>query len=250
MRAAGPIIRCIGRRRVRPAKRPRLSTTRYRIAATDPFAHRFDVDCTIDDPDPDGQRVTLPAWIPGSYLIREFARHVVSVRASAQGRPVPIVKSAKDAWRVAPCAGPLTVTIGVYAHDVSVRTAYLDATRGYFNGTSVFLLPEGRAGAPCHVEIEPPAHGAIAPATLDVVLLPLSAFDAAGTRLGAGAGYYDRLLAFRHGRQGAPLLVGLAFDCQRSEAIPAEAHDVPLDAVITERGLVDFRANGRGRPRR
>ena len=162
MRAAGPIIRCIGRRRVRPAKRPRLSTTRYRIAATDPFAHRFDVDCTIDDPDPDGQRVTLPAWIPGSYLIREFARHVVSVRASAQGRPVPIVKSAKDAWRVAPCAGPLTVTIGVYAHDVSVRTAYLDATRGYFNGTSVFLLPEGRAGAPCPVDIEPPAHGAAA----------------------------------------------------------------------------------------
>jgi 5-formyltetrahydrofolate cyclo-ligase len=97
---------------------------------------------------------------------------------------------------------------------------------------------------------EPPAHGAIAPAALDVVLLPLSAFDAAGTRLGAGAGYYDRLLAFRHGRRGAPLLVGLAFDCQRSEAIPAATHDVPLDAVITERGLMDFHANGRGRARR
>jgi len=135
-----------------------LQPVRYRITPLDPHAHLFRVDCTVDDPAPGGQRFTLPSWIPGSYLIREFARHVVAARASAAGAPVRLEKLAKDAWRAAPCAGPLTVTIDVYAYDVSVRTAYLDATRGYFNGTSVFLCPDGRAEAPCVVEIVAPTH--------------------------------------------------------------------------------------------
>jgi 5-formyltetrahydrofolate cyclo-ligase len=76
---------------------------------------------------------------------------------------------------------------------------------------------------------------------LNLVLMPLVGFDNEGNRLGNGAGYYDRLLSFRRGRRGAPLLVGLAFECQRCPAIEAAAHDVPLDAVITERGLQFFR---------
>lgn len=137
-----------------------MATTRYRIVPVDPHAHRFTIDCTIDDPAPEGQRYTLPTWIPGSYLVREFARHVVSARAHAQGRPVPVAKIAKDTWRADPCAGPLTFSIDVHAHDVSVRTAYLDTRRGYFNGTSVFVVPDGRAHAPCRVDIEPPPHAA------------------------------------------------------------------------------------------
>ncbi len=73
-----------------------------------------------------------------------------------------ISKEAKDTWRAAPCAGPLTVTARVYAYDLSVRTAYLDATRGYFNGPSVFLCPDGRSGRACEVEIAPPAGAAFA----------------------------------------------------------------------------------------
>ena len=65
-------------------------------------------------------------------------------------------KTAKDTWQAAPCAGPLTVTAEVYAFDLSVRAAYLDATRGYFNGAVVFLCPEGREAAPCTVEIVAP----------------------------------------------------------------------------------------------
>jgi len=133
-----------------------MTPIRYRIVPRDPNAHRFEVDCTIDDPAADGQRFALPTWIPGSYLVREFARNVVAVRARAGGRDVPIAKAGKDRWRAAPVTGPLTVTIDVYAFDLSVRTAYLDAGRGYFNGTSVFLRPEGRDEAPCLVDIEPP----------------------------------------------------------------------------------------------
>jgi predicted metalloprotease with PDZ domain len=127
--------------------------TRYRVVVRDPHAHLFEVSCTIVDPDPAGQGLRLPTWIPGSYLIREFARQFVRVRAEANGAAVPIVKEAKDLWRAAPCAGPLCVIADVYAFDFSVRTAYLDALRGYFNGPALFLCPEGRADAPCEVEL-------------------------------------------------------------------------------------------------
>ncbi len=136
-----------------------LPPTRYRIAAIDPCAHLFEVHCTVVDPDPDGQAFRLPVWIPGSYLVREFARHFVSVRAETSEGAVNIVKAAKDCWRLAPCSTPLTVVAKVYAFDLSVRAAYLDSSRGYFNGSAVFLCPEGRANRRCLVEIAtPPAN--------------------------------------------------------------------------------------------
>ena len=134
-----------------------MQTTRYQVTPLDPNAHVFEVRCTVDDPDPAGQRFRLPTWIPGSYLIREFARQFVHVRAEAAGRAIPIAKEAKDVWRAAPGEGPLTVVAKVYAFDLSVRTAYLDRTRAYFNGPSVFLSPEGRESAPCTVELIPPS---------------------------------------------------------------------------------------------
>jgi 5-formyltetrahydrofolate cyclo-ligase len=78
------------------------------------------------------------------------------------------------------------------------------------------------------------------PARLDVIVLPLVAFDAAGRRLGMGGGYYDRLLA-RARPYRRPLRVGLAFAAQEVRAVPAARHDVRLDAVVTERGLRRFR---------
>jgi predicted metalloprotease with PDZ domain len=135
---------------------PAPSPTRYRLSAFDPNAHLFEVRCTIDDPAPDGQRYRLPTWVPGSYLIREFARHFVDVRAESATGAVAIVKETKDTWRAAACDGPLTVVAKVYAFDLSVRTAYLDVTRGYFNGGAVFLCPEGREDAPCTLQIALP----------------------------------------------------------------------------------------------
>ncbi|KQT47102.1 5-formyltetrahydrofolate cyclo-ligase [Devosia sp. BK] len=74
----------------------------------------------------------------------------------------------------------------------------------------------------------------------DLILMPLLGFDATGTRLGYGGGYYDRTLASLTKK---PMLIGLAFAAQRLEAIPREPHDVPLDAVITEEGVQFFEAN-------
>jgi predicted metalloprotease with PDZ domain len=129
---------------------------RYRIQPRHPEAHLFEVTCTVADPDPSGQRFALPAWIPGSYMIREFAKHVVSIHAESRGAPVRLTKTDKHSWRAAACNGPLTVTAEVYAWDLSVRGAHLDTTHGFFNGTSVFLRVLGKDDRQCEVEIAPP----------------------------------------------------------------------------------------------
>ena len=166
--------------------------TRYRITPIDPHAHLFEVSCTVVDPDAAGQRFRLPSWIPGSYLIRDFARHFVTVRAECNGVPVAVAKEAKDLWRAAPCMGELTVIARVYAFDLSVRTAYLDATRAYFNGPCVFLCPEGRGEAPCELEISPPP-GEIGSRWRVATTLPNA--GAAPWGFGAyGAANYDELI--------------------------------------------------------
>ncbi len=131
---------------------------RYSLRPANPAAHRFEVTCTVDTPDPSGQRFALPAWIPGSYLIRDFARNITAIRAESCGKKVRLAKINKHTWQAAPLkhAGPLTVTCEVYAWDLSVRGAHLDETHAFFNGTSVFLSVLGQENAPCLVDIQPP----------------------------------------------------------------------------------------------
>ncbi|HYF58062.1 MAG TPA: PDZ domain-containing protein [Burkholderiaceae bacterium] len=128
----------------------------YRIAPSDPHAHLFSVELTVAAPAPDGQRLALPAWIPGSYMIREFARHVVSIRARDAGGELRIEKLDKHTWRAAPARGPLVVEYLVYAWDLSVRAAHLDATHGFFNASSTCLRVIGQEALPCTVDLEPP----------------------------------------------------------------------------------------------
>lgn len=128
----------------------------YRIVPSDPAGHVFTVECTVTTPDPAGQVFFMPAWIPGSYMIRDFARNVVQVWASCQGREVPVHRADKSSWRCTPVNGPLALRYEVYAFDLSVRAAYLDAERGFFNGTSVFMLPRGQESTACIVEIAAP----------------------------------------------------------------------------------------------
>ena len=86
--------------------------------------------------------------------------------------------------------------------------------------------------------LEPVGTARRAARELDVIFTPLVGFDAQGNRMGMGKGFYDRALAFRrrHPHRRRPLLVGLAFECQRVESLPVRAHDVPLDVLITEHG--------------
>jgi len=74
----------------------------------------------------------------------------------------------------------------------------------------------------------------------DILLVPLSAFDAKGDRIGYGAGFYDRAIAKLQAKGRSPKLVGVAFDCQEVPEVPTEPHDKPLEAVLTESGLRQF----------
>ncbi|SPR98368.1 M61 family metallopeptidase [Cupriavidus taiwanensis] len=137
-----------------------MTPIRYAIAPLQPEAHLFAVTVTVSEPDPAGQCFSLPAWIPGSYMIRDFARNIVRIRADAGGREVALTKLDKQRWQAAPVAladGPLTLSYEVYASDLSVRAAHLDTTHGFFNGSSVFLCVEGQAERTCTVDIHAPA---------------------------------------------------------------------------------------------
>lgn len=129
---------------------------RYSIIPKDLAGHLFEVSLTVEAPAADGQRFMLPAWIPGSYMIREFARHIVRIAAESDGSPVALAKCDKHTWQAAPCDGPLTLRYEVYAWDLSVRAAHLDQTHGFFNGTSVFLRAVGCEQLPHIVDIRRP----------------------------------------------------------------------------------------------
>lgn len=79
------------------------------------------------------------------------------------------------------------------------------------------------------------------PAQLDLIFMPLVAFDAQGQRLGMGGGFYDRTLATLPRVAPTPVLVGLAHQCQQVAAVPTEPWDVPLPRVLTPGQLWDFR---------
>ena len=128
----------------------------YVITPENPQAHLFKITCTINRPNPTGQVVWLPAWIPGSYMIRDFAKNIVTLSASAEIKTIAVAKLDKQTWRCAPCQGPLHITYSVYAWDLSVRSAHLDTLHGFFNGSSVFLAVEGQEEDPLTVEIHLP----------------------------------------------------------------------------------------------
>ncbi|WP_028736497.1 5-formyltetrahydrofolate cyclo-ligase [Ciceribacter selenitireducens] len=74
----------------------------------------------------------------------------------------------------------------------------------------------------------------------EILLVPLSAFDAHGDRIGYGAGHYDRAIARLLQKGRDPRLIGIAFDCQEVAEVPAEPHDVRLQAILTESGFRTF----------
>ena len=124
----------------------------YRIEAADPHARLFTVTLTVAHPQ-EQQELSLPVWIPGSYLVREFSKNLQRLSAQ-QGRRVPLLQLDKHRWR-ATCRTdrPLVITYEVCAYDSSVRTAWLDASRGFFNGTSVCLRVHGQEDAPHALEV-------------------------------------------------------------------------------------------------
>lgn len=192
----------------------------YSIEVLDANAHLFRVSVTVNAPDEKGQLFRLPAWIPGSYMIREFARNIVEIRAVCNGVPVALSKLDKHTWQAAPCQGTLVVSYDVYAWDLSVRSAHLDQTHAFFNGSSVFLEVIGKSDVPQIVDIRKPT-GSFATSWRVATALP----EYGAQRYGFGtyrAENYDELI-------DSPVEMG-DFILGRFEAF-----GVPHEIVITGR---------------
>lgn len=127
----------------------------YQLHPTDPKGHVFTSVCHIEHAAA-LQEISLPNWIPGSYKIREFCKHVVSISATANGKPVALTQLAKNRWRVESPAATVEITAKIYAWDISVRGCHLDQTHGFFNGTHCFFIVEGQETQPCSVEFVSP----------------------------------------------------------------------------------------------
>jgi predicted metalloprotease with PDZ domain len=128
----------------------------YTVRVSNAASHHFEVELTIARPAA-RQRVSLPVWIPGSYLIREFARHLSRLQAS-QGRTTRAVEQIdKTTWEI-DCnpRQSLTLRYAMYAFDNSVRTAWLDAQRGFFNGASLLLRVHGHEDGAHALTVPPP----------------------------------------------------------------------------------------------
>jgi predicted metalloprotease with PDZ domain len=205
---------------MKKATNKKQPAVQYTIVPKDLAGHLFNVSVTVAAPAPEGQVFALPAWIPGSYMIREFARNIVRIRAESGGAPVALTKLDKHSWQAAPVDGPLSLHYEVYAWDLSVRAAHLDQTHGFFNGTSVFLRVLGQEATPHQVDIQRPGDPAASNWRVATSLPELGA-----KRYGFGtylAADYDELID--HPVEMADFALATF-----------KAHGIPHDIVITGR---------------
>ena len=135
-----------------------MRTTRFTVAMRRPETHLYEITMEIDPRGAKTLDLVLPVWTPGSYLVREFSRHVRDFsakekRAGSQGgRPIEALKVEKNRWRLSlpskksSSSSPSSILVSyrVYAHELSVRTSHLDASHGYGNGANLFFYVEGR----------------------------------------------------------------------------------------------------------
>jgi predicted metalloprotease with PDZ domain len=197
---------------------------RYHVSSVNPAAHYFEIKLLIDSPDPSGQCLRMPNWIPGSYMIRDFAKNIVTMSAYSGDAAIAINQQNKSNWRLEPCDGPLTIVYQIYAWDLSVRGAHLDQTHGYYNGTSVFLEVIGQSHEPCEVLIEKPSSVYCSDWKL-ATTLPIK--DSSPFEFGLyQAGDYDELIDH-------PVEMG------EFRQIRFEACGVPHDVILTGRFRCD-----------
>jgi predicted metalloprotease with PDZ domain len=128
----------------------------YRVSMSRPHSHLFEVEATFPGGS-DTVDALMPVWTPGSYLVREFSRHVQDMSArKADGEPLPVQRVDKRTFRVRTGGQAVTLSYRVYANELTVRTSHLDGTHGYFNGATLFLYTEATRGLEHHVTVVAP----------------------------------------------------------------------------------------------
>ncbi|MCM3875875.1 MAG: PDZ domain-containing protein, partial [Thermoanaerobaculia bacterium] len=197
-----------------------MRTTRFTVAMPRPETHLYEITMEVDPRGAASIDLVLPVWTPGSYLVREFSRHVRDLTAKGKnGRPVAVEKVAKNTWRLTFKENPLSplsslsIRYRVYAHELTVRTSHLDSTHGYGNGANLFFYVEGRKDEPQEVRFDLPRGWKTS-----------MALPARGGVLRAAD--YDEL-------------VDSPFECGRHRTFPFSVHGVPHTLALWGRGNED-----------
>jgi predicted metalloprotease with PDZ domain len=126
----------------------------HRLAIPAPQNHFVEVEAVLAGEFPAELVLFMPVWAPGSYLVREYARHVERLSVEA---PAQVTKIRKNAWRVEPRgAARVVVRYRVYANELTVRTSHVDETHAFLVGAGIFLGIEGHLDAGARVELEAP----------------------------------------------------------------------------------------------
>jgi len=129
----------------------------YQVNVSSIAGHVFDVSLHIENPDKNGQILTLPAWIPGSYMIRDFAKNLIKISAKDDmGTNINIQKLDKQTWQAQAVSTTLTIEYQIYAFDLSVRGAYINDEMAFLNGTNMFLEVVGQTDQPCRLTLQKP----------------------------------------------------------------------------------------------
>jgi predicted metalloprotease with PDZ domain len=143
-----------------PARSRTAAPIVYRVAMPEPAAHEFEIEMRVPALGRDTVEIVFPAWAPGSYMVRDFVRHLTGLAVSdASGRALPaarVVRLDKQRWRIA-CGGrPFRVRYRIFAFEATVRTSFLDDSHAYWNGTSLFFYVEGELARRAEVEVALP----------------------------------------------------------------------------------------------
>jgi predicted metalloprotease with PDZ domain len=128
-----------------------MTRIRYTLSMPDPNSHLFHVRMEVTEAPGGSVDLVMPAWTPGSYKVRDFAKNVQDFSAGRHGWR----KVDKSRWRVE-SGGNVTVEYKVWAFELSVQSSHLDHEHGYVNGASVFLYVDGHKDAPIELEIRAP----------------------------------------------------------------------------------------------
>ena len=130
----------------------------YQVGMSQPASHLFEVTLQVTNWQQNVLKLIMPVWTPGSYLVREYARHVQDFVAYNSDRQLlKSNKVSKNHWEIVTGDSPsITVQYRVFANDLTVRTNHLDRTHGYFNGAALFMFIPDFQQQPITVEILPP----------------------------------------------------------------------------------------------
>jgi predicted metalloprotease with PDZ domain len=144
------------RSRAVPANAPEIA---YTVSMARPHTHLFNVEARLRyrASAPAALDLLLPVWTPGSYLVREFERHVQEFDArDGAGRALAWTKTNKNTWRVETAgAGEVRVRYAVYANELSVRTSDLNDRHAFWNNANLLMYPDGLLGAASTLKVEP-----------------------------------------------------------------------------------------------